>query len=297
MLVEKFMIDEATALPFLALSSLVPRGRLAAVAAHGPLFHACAVAGRDDLDADLVARLAQRAEIEVLRTLGQNGAAPLADDDFARLAAAGRRDLVLGRALCRRSANPLALAPLFLYAVPEQRRAIIAAFRQAGLAEIERPPRTMAEELGAEEIERAALSGDGELLVALLARLLGTSLIKARELVDDPHGEPLAVTFAALRIRLDAAPRIFMSLRREIAQSFERVKALCSLTADLPPQTARRLIGQIVGVRGDGEGRVVRQSVADAHATATPSRAANNAHVRPVVTDRLRPLTRAVPKR
>ena len=82
------------------------------IAASGACDHACAVAGRTDLDREISSILAGRPEREVARALAANSQAPLAVEDMRLLISRGREDQTLAKALLARSALGLDHLPL-----------------------------------------------------------------------------------------------------------------------------------------------------------------------------------------
>jgi uncharacterized protein (DUF2336 family) len=276
--VERLMADGGNAAAeFLAHSSLVGHDRLVAAALDCEESLAVAIARRPDLDEELVGILAARPEIAVARALMENFAAPVGEDFAASLIERGRADAELGAALCKRVDNAALLTPLFLRATPRLRADIILAARRADFINKTREPRGAGEALVAAELERAALDGDRPLFAAILARGLGVSLNIANEIVDDDHGEPLAMAMAALRVSADAAARIFMTIPKpDIAHSAARVRALAQLSIDVAPGAARAIIAAISGAKKQWP-RQNTASFLDQTATPTPSRAATMA--------------------
>jgi uncharacterized protein (DUF2336 family) len=275
--VDRLMEDGgAAATEFLRHSSLVGRSRLMQAAIVGTADAAEAVALRLDLDPEIVGVLAARHEIEIVRALADNLAAPIADDVAGGLVARATRDRTLARILCRRLTKPSMLTPLFLQASPSQRAAIIMGARRADLGNPTRAARDLGEEMDSSELERAAVLRDRPLLSALVARALGTSLPEADEIIGDPRGEPMALILAAMRTPPEAAARIFMMLDPAIAHSHERVRALSHLVVDLPPQVARDILAEMLD-KPEPRKRPQHIPVSDATASTSPSRPVNNA--------------------
>ncbi len=254
-------------------STLVDPARLLALAEAGETTLAVAVAARLDLDEAIATALARRPESEIARALIANPVSPLPQAAQQALVAGARRDGDLARALCRRLPDAATIAPLFLYASSSQRAAIIRVLRREELVDPMRPRRRFVEEMTGAEIERAAVAGDKPLLAALVSRALGATLSEATTIIDDPHGEPMAVALAALRVPVDAAARIFMSLDPAIAHSHARVRMLSELAIDLAPGLARRLVEAMIGNAAEPR-RAAYVPASDHRAAATPSRAA-----------------------
>lgn len=263
---------------FLAHSTLVDRASLQRLATHGERRLAEMIAGRPDLDAELVAALLSRKEPEILRALVRNPAAPLDAQQAAALASQRPRDPEIARALCQRFDDPTLLAPLFLYASPRQREEIMLAARRSQLGETGGARHAAADASIVIEFERAAMLRDTPLMAALLARAFGATISEATAIVEDQHGEPIAVALAALCVPAETATRIFMRLDPVIAYSVERVRALSQLVVRLPVETARRLMVAMVGPPRERK-RPVHAPVADLTAEDTPSRVSSAAEV------------------
>ncbi len=279
--VEKFLLwGGVPALEFLRHSSQLPRERILAAVGSEIIAEAVAIAGRADLDETAARALLSRTEIEIARALAANPVAPIPDDLAAALIARGRGDEILGRELSQRYGDPALIAPLFLWASPMKRAAILLAARRAHLGSLTRALPDFNERLNSSEIERAALLGDRPLLAALLARALGCALPRARDIVDDVRGEPLALALAALRVPGEVAARIFMRLDPAIAHSHERVRALSDLVFDAPPLAARSIVDAMLGKPAEKR-RAVHAPVADMAAEPAPSRPAGNARAAP----------------
>ncbi len=276
--VERLIADGGTAAAeFLAHSSLVGHERLVAAARDCDESLAIAIARRPDLDDELARILAARPEIAVARALMENFAAPVGEDVAASLIERGRVDAELGAALCKRVDDAAQLSPLFLRASPRLRADIILAARRADFVIKTRQPRGAGEALIAGELERAAMDGDTPLFTAILARGLGATLNLAHEIVDDAHGEPLALSMAALRVSADAVARIMMLVPAPaIAHSAARVRALTQLSIDVAPGAARAIVAAMAGTPKLLQ-RPETAPVADMTASPTPSRPATTA--------------------
>src|SRR5260370_22913015 len=96
----------------------LPRERLLA-AALGNESRASALAKRSDLDADIVATLSARPEVEVVLALAGNLVAPIGAAAFAALARRAEREKPLAEALLTRSAGETDPPPLVTPASPE----------------------------------------------------------------------------------------------------------------------------------------------------------------------------------
>ena len=261
---------------FLAHSSLVGKPALMDAAENGEAALALAVAGRADLDPSTTLVLAKRPETEVARALALNPAAPIDEECAQTLASRSPRDPETARAVCRRVADPRAVAHLFLFATRAQRAEAILAARRRALASTGRTARSFAQPSIVEEIERIALAGDKPLMAAVLARGLGATLGEATLILEDPDGEPLAAALAALGVSEEASARVFLHVAPDISHSVERVRALTSLVGELSPAAAAILVEAMVSPQA-GPRHAGYAPVADASASPTPSRRVNAA--------------------
>ncbi len=270
--VERLMRDGGdAAAEFLAHSSLIDRAALLRAALAGDPRQAAAVAARADLDDEIALILARRAEAEVTRALVNNFAAPIGEEVADQLIARRPRDPETARVLCGRLTAPARLAALFLHASQSQRAEVILAARRQHLAAPSRAPRGFTDSNIGAEIERAAADGDRALLAAIVASGLGAGISDTESIFDDPFGEPLALSLAAMNVSAETAARVFMLLDPQIAHSVDRVRALCRLVEAVSPATARAIVDAMIPTR-DAPRRRVHAPVADPTAAATPSR-------------------------
>ena len=237
------VLQEATALP---------RERLLAAAA-GDNARAGAVARRGDLDAELIERLADHEENEVLLALARNRRATIGPRAYAALARRARQrvesglDSRLATALLERAPAGLEQAALFLEADSSRRAAIIGAARRAALG----GPRNLKRRRDAAptiaRLERFALAGEPERFAEALADALACSRSLAKRIARDASGEPLAVALAALGAPADVAVRILTSRDLEDGADYRRLGALARLRDALDPAAADLVIAAIVG--------------------------------------------------
>ena len=243
-LVARFLAEGGdVAVPVLARAEIGAEA-LTRAADWGTTAMAAAVAGRPDLTDETVAALAARPEPEVLRSLARNAAAPLAIETFHYLVRRARHDEALGRALLEREGlSPAAQAPLFLLADSARRAAIILAARRDDLHPDQRRTRPTPDEMAAlERVERAIMAPDRDGFDAALALALNVRLEDARQLIDDPKGEPLAVALAAIGASPELAARVFILSGPAIGHSVMAVRNLTALVEGLPRRTALRLV-------------------------------------------------------
>ncbi len=239
---------------FLADGGLVA----SAVVAHADLEHkvllkaaswgssemAAAVARRTDLDLEISRSLAERPERDVLLALCANATAPLDRPLTQYIVRRARGDDELSRLLLARSATTSAdLAPLFLLASAEQRAAIILSARRDDLGPESTRPRLSADQTAAlSRVERSILSSDQDSFEDALAAGLNISVAEAYRIIDDPHGEPLAIALAALGAPPEFAARVFILSGPAIGNSVMAVRSLIALVESLSMRTAGRLI-------------------------------------------------------
>lgn len=229
-------------------ASQLSRRRLEA-AASGETAQALALAGRADLDEELIDKLVLRNEKAIALALAHNRAAPLDAAIVSRWAPAAERDGELARALLARAAPGLDQAPLFFAASPEQRRALLAAAQRAELAQprAAQGPRRAREAIAM--LEGLALSDEKDLFVAALSLALRCAESLALKIVNEPSGEALAVALAALEISRDSAMRILISGDLRSGAGFKRIGALIRLKDALSPSAAQRFIAAMAGER------------------------------------------------
>lgn len=244
----------------------LPRERLVA-AASGNESRACALANRIDLDADLVAALGLRPEAAIALALASNAAAPLDAQISAALARRAEREERLAAALLARPHGAIDPASLFLLASSERRAAILAGAQRSEMARagVVRHQPDRAEAIA--RLEQHALARQPDQFVNGLAHALGCGRDLAERIAMEPSGEPLAVALKALDVPQDSAVRILIS------GEYVRIGSLVRLIDGLSPVAARHVVAALAGVRE--ERRAHHQSVFDASASPTPSRAAS----------------------
>ncbi len=272
------------ALHVLQCAVAAPRERLLAAAADDNA-RACAVARRDDLDAELVGALADHDEIEVLLTLARNRRAAIDPRLYAALARRARQrvegmlDRRLAEALLDRGPARLEQAALFLEADLSRRAEILTAAQRAALA-APRPavrPREASEAIA--RLERFALDADPERFAGALAATLECSLELAKRIAGDSSGEPLMVALAALGAPSDVTVRILTSRDLQDGADYRRVGALARLKDALSPAAAELVVAAMIGEAARPRAR--RQPVLDPGASPTPSRPAGAAVIEP----------------
>ncbi|MDB5644246.1 MAG: hypothetical protein JWN07_3563 [Hyphomicrobiales bacterium] len=207
-----------------------------------------AIARRADLDPTMIATLAARSEIEVLRTLARNESAPLAPAILPRLVARARTDLLLAQALAERLPHRVETLALFMTADARQRALMIARTRESA-GELD--PVSSALEHGADtalrRIEAIALEGATDDFAAALADACHCDVALARAIMMDGGGEPLAIALRALGLRPEIVTRIFLLVDPQTSHARGRASALARLASGLSQDVAKRILDAITG--------------------------------------------------
>lgn len=219
---------------------------LAAAARSGDPATARAVARRNDLDGATVAALAQRREPETLRALVENRTAHFDDQARRALIETARDDMGFGRMLLDRADFGAGDEALFLAASRSERgNMILNAIRRELAAR--RAPNQPADPCLAERLEVAALRNDRDGMASVFAEAFGCSQARARLIVEDRGGEPLALALAALGLDPDAATRIFLCADAAIAHDTATVRGLIELMRVTPQQAAAAIMAAVTG--------------------------------------------------
>jgi hypothetical protein len=233
------------ALVVLAGAINLPRETRAIEAAFGPPAHAAALAGRPDIDDELVALLCQRPELDVLSALVANPRVAIEGGTRRTLIARAIRAPSLARRLIERCGPTDELTPLFLAALPGERAAMILTNRRRFLGRPDPAAPPIVDEKIMSSLQQLALVQARPRFVHLLAKSLGLPSNFVAGLVDDPHGEPLALCLGALRVPAPAATRIFLFIDPRIGQSVERVRTLLRLVRDTPAPVCRAILARL----------------------------------------------------
>lgn len=245
-LIERFMAERGEiAAKVLARAEMDGRA-LSAAAVFGTTLMAQAVARRSDIDSSIARSLAERPEWEVLCALVDNKAAPIDRSLFRYLARRAQNLPILAKRLLERGEAGETVS-LFLSAPPPRRLELIAAARRQDLGSTGKP--------NAIEISPDALAGvvqaadrpGLEGLDTALAHALKCNTRDVARILDDPHGEPLAIALAAIGVPVNAAARIFIFGDPSIGHSYGRVKRLVFLVKTLPARAAARLLAGMLG--------------------------------------------------
>lgn len=100
-------------------------------------------------------------------------------------------------------------------------------------------------------IEHAARTPGLEGLDIILAAALQCAPHEIARLIDDPHGEPLALALAALGVPTEVAARVFILGPPAISHSYERVRALLHIVETVSTRAAYRLVCGMLGRPAD----------------------------------------------
>jgi hypothetical protein len=185
-------------------------------------------------------------EAEADRGIAENPGALIGTRALERLLARGRTDADLARTLLGRPDIPPAdLAPLWLYAEPEQRRAITQAVEAtAALRPCPPAPRRLATSLVEHSHAR-----DVQAFVTALGNGLGLPPNYLSAAVDPAaRYDLLTLALRAADLREGEAVFVFLTLNDSVARSVDRVFSLVTLFRETSRATARDLLCAILGV-------------------------------------------------
>lgn len=242
-LAHRFLAERGAAAGCVLQHASLDADTLAGSAAWGCIEMAVAVARRPDLDPVVCRALAERPEPEIPSALARNPAAPLDRSTVQYLVRRARDDRDLAKLMLERDCQPADLAPLFLLANTATRAAIILAARRDDLGPESRRPRLSTDEMSAlSRVERSLLNAEQDSFDVALAVALGLDLGTTGRLLDDPHGEPLAIALAAIGASAEFAARVFILSGPAIGHSVMAVRRLTQLVETLPMRTAARLV-------------------------------------------------------
>lgn len=244
-LLERFVAERGgIAAKVLAHADMDSRA-LNAAAVFGTTAMAEAVARRSDLDPGIVRSLAERPEEGVLCALVGNADAPIERSLFRYLARRAQSHPALALALLHRGGTGEAVT-LFFSAAPAQRDTLIATARRQDLGLTGPPPVSLSVEMLA-AIVRAALAPGLDGLDVALSTALQCTPAEAHRIMDDPHGEPAALAFAALGVPPEVAARIFILGNTAFSRSYAKVKRLVMITETVSPRAAYQLVAAMLG--------------------------------------------------
>jgi hypothetical protein len=291
-------VDEATAVilarkiaawphaPAPALAALRARGGavLAALVQHGlPLDEAemeglagasdarlaAALAERGDLTATTVLILAERGERALDFALLANAAIALPRAALDRLLARARLDAGYAQPLlARRDLSSAEIAPLFLFAGPERRQAILDSLAALeALSPSERRPAVSGEALSG---WLAMAADDRAGAFEALSRHLGGGPALTRALEADVSRDLAALALTAAGASVEDATRFLIHLGDEAAHSVERIFAVVALMRSVRPAVAQRLVAQIGGAAAPASRKGQHQPAMDP--SGTPAR-------------------------
>lgn len=292
-------VDEATAVilarkiagwrhaPAAALSALRARGGsvLAALIQHGlPLTPtemeelagsaddrlAAALSVRTDLPSTAVLILVERADRAIDFALMTNGTIVLSRAALDLLLARARLDGGYAQPLlARRDLSNVEIAPLFLFAGPERRLAILdslAALEALSPLEHRAP---VPGEIFTGWLAMAA--EDPASAFQAVADHLGSGPALAKAMADDLSRDLAALALTAAGASVEEATRFLIRLGDEAAHSVERIFAVVALMRSVRPAVAQRLVAQIGGAARSAPARKGQHQPA-MDASGTPAR-------------------------
>jgi len=137
--------------------------------------------------------------------------------------------------------EPLALGDYFLNAASPERRLLLANLDETAQGSSSQPLETAAKD-AIHALETAALQRRPDVFVRELQQALRIPAHRARQIVHDDAGEPIAVAAKALAMPSDVLLRILLFLNPVIGQSVERVFSLVDLYDQLSIQAALHLV-------------------------------------------------------
>ncbi len=227
-------------------SPYLPREELMAAARGADPVMAGAVARRADLDAEIISVLLRRGEAPTLRALAENRAAKFDASVRRVLIEAARSDLAFGRALLDREDFGADDEALFFAARRQERgNMILSAIRRT--LDAGRGGKIQVEPELPAMVEAAALRRDRDALTAIFAEAFRCRKLRARMILDDPRGEPLALALAALGVDPDAATRVFLCADPAISHDTGTVRDLVQMVRLVPARAAAEIIVAATG--------------------------------------------------
>lgn len=232
----------------------MPAPELEAIAAHGDVAAAAAIAERADIPATASLLLAGRGERELDLALIANPAAILPRVALDLLLIRSRDDDAYAPGLLARSdLADVELIPLFLHAPPERRFAMLEAL--AALEAVnpsERRP-VLATETFTGWL--ATADQDREGLFGAIASQLGATSKLTEAMARDRSRDLTALSLIAGGVSVEDATRMLIRLGDETAHSVARIFALVALMRAVSPAVAHRLVMQISGDASQLAGR------------------------------------------
>lgn len=216
------------------------------LAGHGDANIAGALAERTDLTATAVLMLVEHSDRAIDFALMGNTTAPLPRAALDLLLARSREDVgYAAPLLARRDLSSAELAPLFLFAGPERRLAMLdslAALEALGPSE-RRPP--VSGEIFTGWLALAADDPAGAFTA--LAGHLGGGPALAQAIEADRSRDLAALALTAAGASVEDATRFLIRLGDEAAHSVERIFTVVALMRSVRPMVALRLVMQVSG--------------------------------------------------
>ncbi len=223
----------------------VPSNRLYAAAAWQSVTLATALAGRSDLDAELIRVLAERPEREILRALVANTQINFEKATLQHLVRRARSDLDTARLLASRVKDSELLAPLFMVLDADQRRLALLNLRRKHLVANQALAPNDKEQLEA----IFAVAADAQRradYVDALALAIGCSKHDAQSIAEDASGEVQAIAFAWLGALPEQCIPVFNALNPDGPGAFDRLEYLVDIVRQFPFAAADELLRKML---------------------------------------------------
>ncbi|HEY0292820.1 MAG TPA: DUF2336 domain-containing protein [Hansschlegelia sp.] len=249
-IIARLLQDELeVAAPLLSRFPDLPRQTLLTLALDGGPAEAAAVAGRADIDGDMVRILAHHPDDLVLETLVANLAAKPGEATLAALVGRALQSPALASGLLARTdLDAAGLAPLYLHATRERRAEIRAALaaRTTRSAFAARPLRNV-DAVDAALVEAAAESGRGHVIAEALGQALGLKPSDASWLAAEPSGEAFVMMLRAAGVEADGVARALLICKPEIARSVTSFFELVEVAETTSRAVAADLVAAFIG--------------------------------------------------
>jgi hypothetical protein len=214
--------------------------------ARGPCGHkALAIASRNDLSAEIIAALLDRADVAIGATLAE-GHISLDSREAGRIALLPELPTSAARRLIDvPGLDDKALAALFwrcktqerLFIVNRmirRREALPIAFHAAG---------NRSDHVLGSDLVKLAARRQAVRIAARLAANLGVPETLARTMVDDPGGEALVIAGRACHLSIDHVTGLVLLTAAEAGTSYDALRRLVDLAELIEPHLARHMIG------------------------------------------------------
>lgn len=217
-----------------------------ALAGHADAALAGALTGRADLTATATLMLVERGDRAIDFALMANTAIDLPRAALDILVARSREDAAYAHPLlARRDISSTEIAPLFLFAGPDRRLAMLESL--AALDSLSPSERRQPVSHDAFMGWLAMAADDQTGAFGALASHLGGGPALARAIAADHSRDLAALALTAAGISVEDATRFLIRLGDEAAHSVERIFAVVALMRSVRPTVALRLVMQVSG--------------------------------------------------